>query len=81
MRVTVNHVAGASFPSIRLSSRRSGRAPVHLLAVDVPAAASGGAQRLELRVKGLPVGRDAGMADQPFFGVSFRSYLTANVTP
>jgi hypothetical protein len=47
----------------------------HLLAVDVPAAASGLAKLLKLRVKGLPVGGNAGIADEPFFGlVSVISY-------
>ena len=39
----------------------------NLLPVDVPAAASGGAELVELGVEGLPVGRDAGVADEPFF--------------
>ena len=47
----------------------------HLLLVDVPAAASGGAQLLKLSVEGLPVGRDAGVADKAFFGISFDPIL------
>jgi hypothetical protein len=38
---------------------------------DIPAAASGFAKLLKLVVEGLPVGVDAGMADEPFFEVSF----------
>ena len=63
--------------------RRTGCTPGpragHLLFVDVPAFASGLAKLLNLAVKGLPVGRDAGIADQPFFG-EFRSYLLQRVT-
>ena len=36
---------------------------------------SGGAQLLKLRVEGLPVGADAGVADEAFFGVRFDHYL------
>jgi hypothetical protein len=32
-----------------------------------PAAASGGAELLKLSVEGLPLGADAGIANQPFF--------------
>jgi hypothetical protein len=51
---------GASLPSIRQSSRRSG----HRLAVDV--GASRRPKLLKLAVEGLPVGADAGIADEPF---------------
>jgi hypothetical protein len=37
----------------------------HPPAVDVPAAAPGGAKPVKLPVAGLPVGRDAGVADEP----------------
>ena len=47
----------------------------HLLAVDIPAAASGGAQWLKLSVEGLPIGADAGIADEAFFGVIFGHIL------
>jgi len=43
----------------------------HLLAVDVAAAPIGGAKLLRLDFKRLPVGGYAGIADQPFFGMSF----------
>ena len=46
-----------------------------LLAVDIPAAAPGGAELLKLAVEGLPVGRDAGITDQPFFGICFGHIL------
>ena len=42
----------------------------HLLLVDVPAVASGLAKLLKLTVEGLPVGRDASIADEPFFGIA-----------
>jgi hypothetical protein len=45
----------------------------HLLAVDIPAVASGGAKLLKLRVKRLPVGRDAGVPDEAFFQSEFWS--------
>src|SRR6516162_8034973 len=43
----------------------------HLLAVDVPAGASGGTKLVKLAVEGLPVSGYAGIADEPFFSVSF----------
>jgi hypothetical protein len=52
----------------------------HLLAVDVPAAASRRAQLLKLAVEGLPVSAHAGIADRAFWG-EFRSYLMQTVTP
>jgi hypothetical protein len=45
------------------------------VAVDIPAAASCGAKLLKLGVEGLPVGADAGIADEPFFGMSFGHIL------
>jgi hypothetical protein len=49
-----------------------------LLAVDVPAAPSGGANLLKLAIEGLPVSADAGIADKPFFSgsVAVISYET-----
>jgi len=41
-----------------------------LLAVDVPATASGGAELLKLAVERLTAGADAGIADEPFFEMS-----------
>jgi len=38
-------------------------------------AASGGAQLLKLRAKGLPVGADTGAADEVSFGVHFGHIL------
>ena len=43
----------------------------HLLFVDVPAVAPRLAKLLKLAVEGLPVGADAGVPDEPFFGVCF----------
>jgi hypothetical protein len=73
-RVTVTTSPGASLQSIRFSSRRSARAPVTFSA-DVPAAASGLTKLLKLAVEALPVGRDAGIADEPFFRVSLGHIL------
>ena len=75
MRVTVTTSPGA-----RRVEHPEKLAPVgprarHLLAVDVPAAASGGAKLLKLGVEGLPVGADAGIADEAVFGVSFGHIL------
>ena len=39
----------------------------HPLAMDIPAAASNGAELVELSVEGLPVGVDAGVADKAVF--------------
>jgi len=47
----------------------------YLLAVDVAAAASGGAQLLKLAIEGPPVGADAGIADEPFFKMSLGQIL------
>jgi len=66
MRVTVTTSPGASLPSPRAG---------HLLPVDVPAAASRCPTLLKLCVKRLPVGADAGIADEPFFGRSFGHIL------
>ena len=58
-----HHVAGGQLAEhpVKLASvgPRAGR----FLAVDVPAAASGGAKLLKLAVEGLPVGADAGVPD------------------
>jgi hypothetical protein len=60
---------------MRRSSRRSGRAPDYVLAEDVPAAATGGAQLFKLVVEGLPVGADASIADKAWFAMSFGHFL------
>ena len=52
------------------SMRPAATARRHLLAADIPAAASGLEKLLKLAVEGLPVGADAGIADKPFFEVS-----------
>ena len=66
-----HHVAGAEFPEHLVKLAPVGPRPRHLVPVDVPAAASGLAKLLKLAVEGLPVGRDAGIPDRPFFKVSF----------
>jgi hypothetical protein len=48
-----------------------GPRPRDLLAIDVPAAASGGAQLLKRTVERLPHGADVDITDKPFFGASF----------
>ena len=40
-----------------------------------------GAKLRKLALERLPIGGYAGIADEPFFGVEFRSYVTTNVTP
>jgi hypothetical protein len=47
----------------------------HLLAVDVSAAAPRRPKLLKLAVEGLPVGADAGIADEPFLRMSFGHIL------
>jgi len=47
----------------------------YILAVDVPAAATGCAQLFKLVVEGLPVGADAGIADKAWFAMSFGHFL------
>src|SRR5262249_44783325 len=74
-RVAVTTSPGASLPSIPVKLAPVGPRTRHLLPVDMPAAASGGAKLLKLRVKGLPVGADVGIADKAFFGVSFGHIL------
>jgi len=47
----------------------------HLLAVDVAAAASGGAKLVKLGIERLPIGADAGVANEMFFDISFSHIL------
>lgn len=70
-----HHVAGGQAVEHTKQFAPVGARARHLLAVDVSAAASGGAELVELGVEGLPVGRDAGIADEAFFGVSFGHIL------
>jgi hypothetical protein len=78
--------SGPSLPppalrTVRVTSGRPGRhpekfAPVgprtcHLLAVDIPAGASGGAKLLKLGVERLAVGADAGISKGAVLHVSF----------
>jgi hypothetical protein len=55
---------GEHFEKLPAVAVRSG----DLLSVDVPARASGRAKLLKLGVEGLPVGADAGVADNPLMG-------------
>jgi hypothetical protein len=70
-----HHVAGGQLAEHPAKFAPVGPRAYHLLAVDVPAAASGLAKLLKLAVQGLPVGADAGIADEPFFGMSFGHIL------
>ena len=45
-----------------------------------PAGASGSAKLFELAVEGLPVDRDAGIADKPFLRMSFGHTLWQHAT-
>ena len=53
----------------------------HLLAVDVPGGASGGAKLVKLAVEGLAHGADAGITDEAFFRVSFDHKLSHRISP
>jgi hypothetical protein len=66
-----HHVAGGQLAKHPVKLAPVGTRARHLLAVDVPARTSGFAKLVKLAVEGLPVGADAGIADEAFFGVSF----------
>jgi hypothetical protein len=66
-----HHVAGGQLAEHPVKLAAVGPRAGHLLPVDVAAAASGSVKLLKLAVKGLPVDGHAGIADEPFFGVSF----------
>jgi hypothetical protein len=66
-----HHVAGAEPAEHPVKLAPVGPRARHLLAINVPAAASDLAKLLKLAVQGLPDGTDAGIADEAFFGVSF----------
>jgi hypothetical protein len=70
-----HHVAGGQLAEHPVKPAAVGPRAGRLLAVDVPARAPGLAKLLKLAVEGLPVGRDAGITDKPFFGVSFGHIL------
>jgi hypothetical protein len=71
MRVTITTSPGLRWPSKHTEKLAPvGACARHLLAVDVPITAPGGAQLIKLRVEGLPVGADTGVADKAFFGIS-----------
>ena len=69
------HVAGDQLAEHPVKLAPDGPRARHLLAVDVAAAAPGGAKLLKLAVEGLPVGGYAGTADEAFFTVSFGHIL------
>jgi hypothetical protein len=70
-----HHVAGGEAVEHTEKLAPVGSRACHLLAVDVPAAASGSAKLVKLRVERLPIGADAGVADEVFFGVTFGHIL------
>ena len=70
-----HHVAGGELAEHPVKLAPTGACARHLLPVDVPAAASGLAKLLKLTVEGPPVCRDAGIADEAFFGVGFGHIL------
>lgn len=57
-----HHVTGAEAVEHGQKLAPCRRAARDLLVVDVAARPAGGAELVELRVEGLPIGRDAGMA-------------------
>src|SRR5262249_14102117 len=66
-----HHVAGGEAVDHPKKLAPVGPRACHLLAVEMPTAASRRPQLLKLAVEGLPVGADAGIADKTFFGMSF----------
>ena len=70
-----HHVSGGQLTEHPVKLAPVGPRAGHLLAVDVPAGASGLTKLLKLAVEGLPVSGHAGVADEPFFGVSFGHIL------
>jgi hypothetical protein len=70
-----HHVAGGKAVEHAEKLAPVGACAGHLLAVDVAAAASGGAKLVKLGVQGLPVGAHARVAHEAFFGVSFGHIL------
>jgi hypothetical protein len=65
-----HHVAGGQLAEHPVKLAPVGSRASHLLAVNVPAAASGLAKLLTLAVERLPVGGYAGIADEPFLGIN-----------
>jgi len=70
-----HHVAGAELAEHPVKLTPIGPRAGHVLAADIAAAASGLAKLVKLRVKGLPVCRYAGLADEAFFSMSFGHIL------
>jgi hypothetical protein len=77
MHVTVTSSPGASRSSVEHAKKFASVGPRarDVLAVDVPAAATGCAQLFKLIIEGLPVGADAGIADKAWFAASFGHFL------
>jgi len=76
-----HHVAGGQLAEHPVKLTSVGPRARYLLPVNVPAAASSGAELIELHGEGLPVGRDAGISRSGVFRDVFRSYLTVTATP
>ena len=70
-----HHVAGGQLGEHPVKLAAVGPRAGSLLAIDVPAAASGGAELVELAIEALPVGRDAGIADKAFLRMRFGHIL------
>jgi hypothetical protein len=70
-----HHVAGGELAEHPVKLAPVGARARHLLAEDVAAGASGLAKLPKLAVEGLPLGADAGIAEDPSFGVSFGHIL------
>jgi hypothetical protein len=70
-----HHVAGAEGLQHPKKLAPVGPRTCHLLAVDVPAAASGGAQLLKLNIERLPVSADAGIAERAVLRFCFGHIL------
>jgi hypothetical protein len=70
-----HHVAGSQLAEHPVKLAPVGSRTCRLLAVDVPAAASGGSKLLKLAVEGLPVGGNAGIADDAFLRMRFGHIL------
>ena len=79
MRVTVTTSPGAMAVEHFEQFAPVGARARHLLAVNLGASCA--AELLKLGVECLPVGADAGIADEAFFGMRFGPYLMAPCKP
>ena len=70
MRIPIEAVLGEIRDWTIVHANTIWRAWLHQTMIS-PAAASGSAKLVKLRVEGLPIGADAGIADEAFFGISF----------